>query len=143
MKLAGLFGAIAAAILLASPASAAFIRCKLSYQVTGWSFLYKQYKGTGVVTCSDGTRADVSIVSRGGGVSFGKTDISDGRGTFSDVREISEVYGTYVATDGHAGAVAAAEGVAMTKGQVSLALSGTGRGFSLGFSFSGFTIRPR
>lgn len=142
MKLAGLLGATAAALLLAQPASAAFIRCKLSYQLSGWSFLYKQYKGTGVVTCSDGTRADVKIVSRGGGVSFGKTDIN-GTGTFSDVREISEVYGTYAATDGHAGAVAAAEGIAMTKGPVSLALSGTGRGFSLGFSFSGFTIRPR
>jgi hypothetical protein len=143
MRLAGLLGALAASFLLAGPASAAFIRCKLSYEVTGWSFLYKQYKGTGVVTCSDGSRANVNIVSRGGGITFGKTDISNGTGVFSDVREISEVYGTYVATDGHAGAVAAAEGVAMTKGPVSLALSGTGRGFSLGFSFSGFTIRPR
>jgi len=143
MRFSGILAALVAAIFLASPASAAFIRCKLQYQISGWSFLYKQYRGTGVVSCSDGTRADVNIVSRGGGVTFGRTDIDDGRGTFSDVREISEVYGTYAAADGHAAAVAAAEGMAMTKGPVSLALSGTGRGFNLGFAFSGFTIRPK
>jgi hypothetical protein len=143
MKHAGILAAVITSFLLAGSASAAFIRCKLSYQLSGWSFLYKQSTGSGVVSCSDGTRADVSIVSRGGGITFGKTEISDGHGTFSDVREISEVYGTYAAADGHAAVVAAAEGVAMTKGVVSLALSGTGRGFNLGFAFSGFTIRPR
>jgi len=143
MRIAGILGAMVASFILASPASAAFIRCKLTYEISGWSFFYKQYSGTGVVSCGDGTRADVSILSRGGGITFGKTDISGGRGTFSAVREISETFGTYAAADGHAGAVAAAEGVAMTKGPVSLALSGTGRGFSLGFSFAGFTIRPK
>jgi hypothetical protein len=134
--------ALLAALLLPTAASAAFIHCNLTYQISGWSVLYKQYRGTGVVSCSDGSRADVSIVSRGGGITFGRTEI-DGRGRFSEVRELSEVYGTYAAADGHAAAVSAAEGVAMTKGSVSLALSGTGRGFNLGFAFSGFTIRPR
>ena len=49
----------------------------------------------------------------------------------------------YISADGHAAATRAAEGWAMSKGEVSLALSGTGRGVSIGFSFGGFTIQPR
>jgi hypothetical protein len=59
------------------------------------------------------------------------------------VKGVSEIFGTYVAADGHAGATKSAEGWAMTKGEVSLALSGTGRGFDLGFAFSGFTIQRK
>jgi hypothetical protein len=65
------------------------------------------------------------------------------RGAFSGVKDISEIFGTYFAVDGHAGAPKSAEGRAMTKGKVSLALRGTGRGFDLGFSFGAFTIERK
>ena len=128
------------ACALAAPAQAAAMRCTLNYSVSGWSVLYRQYKGTGTVTCNNGESAAVRIVAHGGGVTFGVSEIR-GTGTFSEVYSIEEVFGTFVETTGHAGVTRSAEGRAMTKGTVSLALSGTGRGVDVGFAFGGFTIR--
>lgn len=130
-------------VLFAAPAAAKFTRCKLTYSLSGWSIFYKQYDGSGRVTCDNGESADVRITSRGGGISFGKSQVHDGHGTFSEVREISETYGTYVAADANAGVGPAVDGGAMTKGSVSLSLTGKGRGTTLGFSFGGFTIQPK
>lgn len=129
--------------LLSFSASAAPLSCTLTYNISGWSFLYKEYKGIGLVSCSNGQQANVSIVSRGGGVTFGKSEIRDGKGSFSKIYDVTEVYGHYVSMSGHAGAVNSVEGQAMTKGEVSLVLSGKGRGFDLGFAVSDFVIRPR
>ncbi len=49
-------------------------------------------------------------------------------------------FGTYVAAEAHAGAVKSSGAQVMTKGEVSLALSGTGRGFDLGVAFGAMTI---
>jgi hypothetical protein len=130
------------ACALAAPAQAAGMRCTLSYTLSGWSVLYRQYRGTGTVTCDNGQTAAVRIVAHGGGVTFGRSEIR-GNGTFSEVYSIEEVFGTFVEATGHAGVTRSAEGRAMTKGTVSLALSGTGRGVDIGFAFGGFTIRPR
>jgi len=112
----------------------------MTYNLKGWSFLYKTYDGRGFVKCWNGQRANVRIVARGVGLTLGKSEINNGRGIFSEVKDISEIFGTYVAIDGHAGATKSVEGWAMSKGEVSLALSGKGRGFDLGFAIGAFTI---
>jgi hypothetical protein len=116
--------------------------CTMSYYLKGWSFIYKTYEGRGTVRCRNGQRANVRITARGGGLTLGKSEIDRGRGVFSNVRDISEIYGTYVSVDAHAGTVKSVEGWAMTKGEVSLALSGKGRGFDLGVAIGAFTIKP-
>ena len=73
-------------------------------------------------------------------MTLGKSEIDNGRGRFTQVKDISEIFGTYVAVDGHAGATKSVEGWAMSKGEVSLALSGRGRGFDLGVAIGAFTI---
>lgn len=143
MSISRFLATATASLLLALPAAATMTTCKMTYSLKGWSVFYKEYKGSGTVTCQNGQRASVSVVARGGGVTFGKSEINNGRGVFSKVKDIREIFGTYVAVDGHAGATRSAEGRAMTKGEVSLALYGTGRGFDLGFSFGGFTIERK
>ena len=58
----------------------------------------------------------------------------------SDVHSVEEVLGTYVSAEAHAGAVKSAKAQVMTKGEVSLALSGKGRGWDLGVAFGKLTI---
>ena len=53
---------------------------------------------------------------------------------------IDELLGSYAAAEAHAGAVKSAKAQVMTKGEVSLALSGTGRGWDLGIAFGKLTI---
>jgi len=125
--------------LLASPA-AGMTTCRMTYDLKGWSFFYKKYDGRAFVKCRNGQRANVRIVARGVGLTLGKSEIDKGRGIFTEVKDISEIFGTYVAVDGHAGATKSVEGWAMSKGEVSLALSGKGRGFDLGFAIEAITI---
>ena len=143
IKMDSLVKIILAGLLFFSfPAHAEMTSCRIEYSVEGWSFLYKEYKGVGIVRCVNGQQANVSIVSRGGGFTFGKSKIDRGTGTFSRIYDIKEIYGTYVSMGGHAGAVNSVEGRAMTKGEVSLVLTGKGRGFDFGFSLSAFSIKP-
>jgi hypothetical protein len=132
------------AVLLAAPAaSAEMIKCKLTYSLKGWSIFYKYAQGDGHITCSNGQESDVSIVTHGGGVTFGTHEVFDGKGTFSAVRDISELYGGYAEASAHAGAGASADARAMMKGNVSLSLSGTGQGVNVGFAFGRFSIEPK
>ncbi len=135
--------ALAALLLAAPPASARDVSCRLSFDMSGWSVLYKTASGTGQVSCDNGQSMPVRIEARGGGLSVGKSEIRDGRGDFSAVRGIDEVLGTYVAAEAHAGAVKSSKAQAMTKGEVSLALAGTGEGWDLGVAFGAFTIEAR
>lgn len=130
----------AASCLHPETAVAGLTECNLRYSLAGWSFIYMEYRGSGSITCQNGQRARVSIVTRGGGLTLGKSDIINGKGKFSAVKDISEVFGTYVAVNSHAGATKSVEGQAMTKGEVSLALAGKGRGIDLGIAFGAFTI---
>ena len=125
--------------LLPAPAHAGEISCKMTFQLSGWSVFYKTAKGTGTVKCSNGQHMTVHLRSKGGGLTFGKSSI-DGVGKFSGIFHIDEILGTYVVGEAHAGAAASARGTVMTKGNVSLALSGTGRGWNLGVDFGKFTI---
>lgn len=130
-----------APLLYAGSAQAANgeISCKMHFELSGWSAFYKRADGTGQVSCSNGQHMSVHLRSRGGGLTFGKQRI-DGVGKFSGIFHVNEILGTYVTGGAHAGADASANGTVMTKGNVSLALSGTGKGWNLGVDFGKFTI---
>lgn len=140
------FRAAAALLLFAGvalPASARDVSCRLDFDMSGWSVFYKTASGTGRVSCDNGQSMAVRIDAKGGGLSVGKSEIRGGRGTFSAVRDIREVTGTYVTAEAHAGAVKSSKAQAMTKGEISLALAGTGEGWDLGVAFGAFTIEAR
>ena len=130
-----------APLLYAGSAQAASgeISCRMHFELSGWSAFYKTASGSGEVTCSNGQRMRVHLRSKGGGLTFGKQQI-EGVGKFSGIFKADEVLGTYVTGGAHAGAAASANGTVMTKGNVSLALSGTGKGWNLGVDFGKFTI---
>jgi hypothetical protein len=128
------------AVLSAAPASGALIKCSMTFSVSGWSAMYKTASGTGTITCDNGQSAPVTIKTTGGGLTFGKTKIVDGHGEFSPVGSMDEIFGSYAIAEASAGAGKAATGQVMTKGTVSLALSGKGQGVTLGFDFGKFTI---
>ena len=117
--------------------------CNMTYSVQGWSAFYKTAKGEGKITCDNGQSAAVEIKVTGGGVTFGKSKIIDGVGDFSDVTDINELFGSYAAAAAHAGVVKSSEAAVYTKGEVSLALAGTGRGFDLGIAFGKFEIKRK
>jgi hypothetical protein len=121
-------------------AAAAEVSCKLTFTMSGWSAFYKTSSGTGTIKCSNGQSMNVKLSAKGGGLTVGKSTIEDGKGEFSAVKSVSELLGSYVAAEAHAGAVKSAKAQVMTKGEVSLALSGTGRGWDLGIAFGKLTI---
>jgi hypothetical protein len=121
-------------------AADAQVRCKMTFKMTGWSLFYRTSSGTGLVKCSNGQAARVKLEARGGGLTVGKSEIEKGLGDFSPVSGIGEVFGTYVSAEAHAGAVKSVKAQAMTKGAVSLALAGNGRGFDLGIAFGSLSV---
>ncbi|MBN8483026.1 MAG: hypothetical protein J0L88_15680 [Xanthomonadales bacterium] len=126
--------------LAASSARAAPLDCEMKFSMSGWSVFYKRASGTGVVTCSNGKTMNVKITAKGGGLSFGKSEIEDGVGKFSEVYAIDDVIGGYATAEAHAGAVKSASARVVTKGPISLALSGKGRGWDIGVAFGSFHI---
>lgn len=141
-------GALALCLALASTAAmpamaAGTTTCKMSYSLSGWSAFYKTASGRGTVTCSNGQSLSVKIVAKGGGLTFGKYRVDNGFGEFANVSDIRDVLGSYATAEAHAGAEKNASAQAMTNGDVSLALSGKGEGWSLGVAFSKFTISRR
>ena len=116
------------------------VHCEMTFSLHGWSAFYKTAKGEGTIKCENGQTAKVTLRAKGGGITFGKSDVVDGTGTFSGARNISELFGSYAQSEAHAGAGKSAAAQAMTKGEVSLALAGTGRGVDVGFAFGKFTI---
>ena len=133
-----------ALVAFASPAQAAGdIDCKLSFNLAGWSLFYKTASGDGTVRCDNGQSMAVHISAKGGGLSFGKSRIENGTGEFSGVHGIREVLGTYATAEAHAGVVKSSKAQVMTKGDVSLALAGTGKGWDIGIAFGKFVLEPR
>ncbi len=120
-----------------APATA---KCNMKFNLKGWSVFYKTAEGSGRVTCNNGEKTNVKINVTGGGLTFGKMDIQDGNGTFSEVIQIDEIFGTYVAAEAHAGVVKSAQTSVYTKGEISLALTGTGRGVNIGIDFGKLEI---
>jgi hypothetical protein len=142
-----LIGMFLAAVLLplslAPAAAAGETTCDMKFTLKGWSAFYKTSKGEGTIRCDNGQTMAVSIKLTGGGLTFGKTETKDGIGKFSPVAKIDDLLGSYGAAQAEAGAVKSAEAEALTKGEVSLALSGTGSGWSLGVSGAKFTITKK
>jgi hypothetical protein len=112
----------------------------MTYSLKGWSAVYKTAKGEGSITCTNGETAQVAISVKGGGLTFGKTEIYNGKAEISGVGSINDIFGSYATASAHAGVVKAGAVEVMTKGTVSIALAGTGTGVDVGIDFSDFTI---
>jgi hypothetical protein len=125
---------------MTAPASAA-TSCDLSFRLSGWSAFYKTATGWGHVTCDNGQARRVALRIKGGGLTVGRSVIS-GHGDFSPIGDIREIYGNYANAEAHAGIVRSSSAQLVTKGPVSLALAGKGRGVDLGFAFGKLTIAP-
>ena len=135
--------ALAAPALLAvssvAAAADASLKCTMSFTLKGWSALYQTASGSGTIHCSNGETLHVKLSAKGGGLTVGKS-VETGHGEFSDVESVNELLGAYAAAQAHAGAVKSAQAQVMTKGEVSLALSGKGRGWELGIAFGELKI---
>jgi hypothetical protein len=119
------------------------VKCELRFRMSGWSVFYKESTGSGTIKCSNGQSMAVRLKAKGGGLTVGKSTIDDGRGEFSGVSNIKELLGTYASAEADAGAVKSAKAQVVTKGEVSLALSGTGSGWDVGVSVGNFIISRR
>lgn len=115
-------------------------KCRLDFTLEGWSAVYQKASGRGTVKCENGQVAKVTLEAEGVGATAGKMQVDEGIGRFSSVADISEVFGTYARVQAHAGAATSASATALTKGQVSLSLAGTGHGFDLGVVFGKFEV---
>jgi hypothetical protein len=127
----------------AAPVQAREIDCEMRFELSGWSVFYKRSSGTGTIRCNNGQVMKVSLEARGGGLSFGKSKIVNGVGEFSGVNDITELLGSYASAEAHAGAGRSSKASVVTKGGVSLALSGTGKGWDVGVAFGSFVIKRR
>ncbi|MEN5041252.1 MULTISPECIES: hypothetical protein [Stenotrophomonas] len=136
---------IALAGISAVPAAQAAgnIDCELHYNLAGWSVLYKTASGTGTIQCDNGARIPVKITAKGGGLTVGKSKIVDGKGKFSGAYSVNDLIGSYASVEAHAGADKSSNAQVMTKGDISLALAGTGKGWDLGVGVGRFTIERR
>ena len=117
------------------------VSCKMTFTLSGWSAFYSTATGNGTIRCDNGQEATVKLRAKGGGLTVGKSSIIAGTGTFTGAQSISELFGSYAQSEAHAGVVKSGDVQALTKGNVSLALSGTGHGFDIGIAFGKFTIR--
>lgn len=139
----GALALIACIALLPSAAHAGGVDCEMRFDLSGWSAFYKRSSGSGTITCNNGQSMRVRLEARGGGISFGKSRIENGVGEFSGVDDIRDLLGGYASAEAHAGAGRSAKGQVVTKGEVSLALSGTGKGWDVGVAFGSFIISER
>jgi hypothetical protein len=136
--------AAAAFLLLARhPADAAEAHCVLHYNMAGCGAFYKHSTGSGEISCDNGQHLAVNIESKGGGITFGHSEIKDGVGKFSPVADVHELIGGYATAEANAGAGDASKAQVVTKGTISLALTGKGSGHTLGVSFGSFIISAR
>jgi len=131
--------ALGVAVYAAAAQADAGVKCTLSFTLRGWSAFYQTATGTGTVRCDNGQTLRVKLSAKGGGLTVGKS-VEGGHGEFSSVSSIAEVLGAYAAAEAHAGAIKSAQVQVLTKGEVSLALSGKGRGWELGISFGELKI---
>jgi hypothetical protein len=138
----GLLCAAALTALTATSAEAkAPIKCHLTFSMSGWSAIYQHAEGRGRVTCDNGQRSNVSISVHGGGLTAGKFHVT-GHGEITHVYSIKEVYGSYAQAGASASAGSGGTAQVLTKGDTSMALSGSGEGIDLGVAVDDFKIEP-
>jgi hypothetical protein len=130
---------LVAASIVAFPLHAGTL-CEMTFTMKGWSVFYKTATGTGVIKCDNGQTAKVNVSSKGGGITFGRSKIKDAIGKFTEVDDISELFGSYGTGEAHAGAGKSTKAAVVTKGEISLAIAGKGTGVDVGISFGKFTI---
>jgi hypothetical protein len=121
-------------------AAQATTKCEMDFTLKGWSAVYKTASGHGSVTCDNGQTAEVHLSIKGAGLTAGKSEVRDGHAKFSQVSDVKELYGNYVAGGATVGVVKSGETQVMTKGEVSMALAGKGNGVELGISVNKFSI---
>ncbi|MGE8225129.1 MAG: hypothetical protein ACN6RK_05010 [Stenotrophomonas sp.] len=121
-------------------AAAKDLSCGLAFTGNAWSAVVERGTGTGTVTCSDGSELPVVISAMGVGITAGRWSVDNGHGKFTHVRNIDDVIGSYAALGVDAGLDKSGTAQVLTKGSVSLALEGTGRGIDLGLSITDFKI---
>lgn len=140
---AGAFALVAVIGTGRSQAADGLTKCRMEFSLEGWSVFYKSASGHGTITCENGQSAKVDIRAKGGGLTVGRTDITNGNGEFSEVAGIEQIFGKYASAEASAGAGKAAMAQVVTKGPVSLALSGKGTGVDLGIAFGEFVIEKQ
>ena len=114
--------------------------CTMTFTLKGWSAFYKTASGEGTITCRGGGSMKVKISAKGGGFTFGKSEVTDGTGRFFGAKSVEDCLGSYAQSEAHAGAGKSADAQALTKGDINLTLTGTGKGVDVGFAFGKFTI---
>jgi hypothetical protein len=135
-----LMAVTAVAVLFGAVPAPAGTVCEMTFTMSGWSAFYKTSSGTGVIKCDNGQKAKVNVSSKGGGITFGRSKIKDAIGKFTEVDDISDLFGSYGQGEAHAGAGKSAKASVVTKGDISLAIAGKGTGVDVGISFGKFTI---
>lgn len=142
MKNISLVTALLAIALTPNLASAANkdLSCQLAFTGNAWSAVVERGTGTGTVACSDGAKLPVAISAMGVGITAGKWSVDNGHGTFTHVRKIDDVIGSFAALAVDAGLGKSGTAQVLSKGTVSLALGGTGQGIDLGISVTEFKI---
>ncbi len=132
------------ACVLATPAHAGQTTCRLQYEASGGGYFVKRTAGSGTIRCDNGQSFDVDIVSRGGGLTFGHTEIANGHGEFTPVADIHDLLGAWTEAEVSAGSGRrAGKSQIMKKGPIRLKLTGKGSGRSLGLAFGRFHILQR
>jgi hypothetical protein len=116
------------------------MQCDMTFNLRGWSAMYKTSKGDGTITCDNGETMNVLIHTTGGGLTVGKTEVVGGTGHFYGARSIDDVLGSYAESEAHAEAGKGGAAEALTKGHVNLTLHSGSTGAGVGFSFGKFTI---
>jgi hypothetical protein len=138
--------AVGLTLAIASPVAAQdgkkATRCRLHFNLSGWSFIYRTSEGTGRIECEDGQKLNVKITAHGGGLTLGTEEVKNAKGVFSGTFDVKTLLGTYVEIGAHGGVGDGAAGGAraMFKGSKRLSLSGGGGGISAGIAMGGFTI---
>jgi hypothetical protein len=134
-------GGLAGLTTTSAQAATAPIKCHLTYELAGWSAIYQHATGSGEVRCDNGEHRAVTLSVHGGGLTAGKFRVS-GKGDISNVYGIHDVYGSYAQGGASAGVVNSGTAQVLTKGTVSIALTGTGEGVNLGVALDKFDIEP-
>lgn len=133
--------ALSLATLCASQARAAELDCKLHFNLSSWSVLYKHAAGTGTINCTDGQTMKVKITANGGGLTVGKAKVKDGVGNFTGLTNLQDAAGSYVQGDASFGVWKNGDAQILTKGPLTLTIAGAGRGFGMGVSVGSFNIQ--
>lgn len=116
--------------------------CTMKYKLEGFSLAYKQYDGSGEITCRNGEKALVALSSKSIGFTIGYSSI-EGEGYFTDVKYLSEIFGDYISLGSHFGFNNSIDRQILTRGEISLVLIGKGEGFDIGFTIGDLSIKPR